>query len=1485
MTSYVDLGANTAAGRDDDADALHYLWTSQLDPLFWRLERTGVVSAWNGHVPFAHWIVRVAAPRMLVELGTHFGVSYAAFCEAVVREELDTGCFAIDTWQGDEHAGFYGEEVFVNLRAFHDARYAGFSRLLRCTFDEALYYFPDGCIDLLHIDGLHTYDAVRHDYESWLPKLSNRAVVLLHDINVRERNYGVWRLWEELRTAHPTFSFAHSHGLGVVAVGPQPPPDVSSLCGLRDGRKVSAVRQRFALLGERWDAEVRDQFRQQEIVEWDRRIAALEAVAYQEAAASPAPPEPGGPTVALQAEVERLLAELEAERTHAARLGEAERQMRARAAERSAAARIEAADAVARVADAERDWQRATARADAALQLLEAERRHYAAQRERPDDAASRLLDRPARRCKAAARRALTTLRFAFLTNGRQKRALRRQQLRDARLVLASPLFDAGWYAKRQRKLKGDRLDIALHYVRKGGKKLRNPSRDFDTTWYLIRYPDVAASGLDPLVHYLRHGRDEGREIRPVIESTNHQGTMADTAWSSDPLLTSSSTRATRLVWISGEPDTPGQLYRVARHVEAGARGGLVTDWMRADEIARRRDEIMAADVLVIWRAAWDEDVAAAVEAARGAGVRVVFDIDDLMFEPDLARTEIIDGIRSQQLTEAQVQEHYRRVRTTLQAADIVMAATEELAMQARRLSVPALVLPNGFDAITYGRSRLAARRRQRSEPVVRIGYAGGSRTHQRDFAVAAEALGQVLRERPQVRLVLFRDASGRTPILDIDEFPALRGLHDRIDWRNFVPLARLCEEIAQFDINIAPLEVGNPFCEAKSELKFFEAALVDVPTIASPTGPFRRAVRHGVNCYLASDTAQWRDLTLGLVDDPALRQRLARRAHRDVLWPFGPLRRAEAMASALPHLLGSPAASARALVLELYRGGARRSSPLIPETDVVFHADKLAEAEVTVVVPLYNYAEYIEEALKSVKAQTLATLDLIVVDDASTDASLDVAVKWAKANAGRFNRITVLRNRKNAGLGPTRNAGIDAADTLYVLPLDADNRLRPRCCEATLQAVRASNAAFVYPVIQQFGGASELMGTHPYAPLQFIGGNYIDAMALLSKEAWAGAGGYGDLRLGWEDFDLWCSLAELGLFGLPLAGEPLADYRVHASSMLRSNTLRSENASKAIALLERRHGWLNIVFPKRQSSASPASNAGPAVSPPEPAAERRQRLVKLLPLLRCPLSERSLTLADDGAALRSSDGTRVWPMVAGRPNLFPSLDAPDVKPLDHVSNPLPQRALELIAEAGSGLVLNLSAGGTGAHPDNVIEVDAAVFRNTDLLADAHTLPFRDGVFQAAIVLNAFEHYREPRQVARELYRVLRPGGMLLVHTAFMQPLHEAPWHFYNCTRYGLQQWFEAFETDTLHVSANFSPGHSIAWLASECERALRQDASPAEADAFADAPIGNFVALWRGHEAARWEDRQWQALEALPQPAQEAIAAGFEYVGRRPAA
>ncbi|MBB3807987.1 glycosyltransferase family 2 protein [Pseudochelatococcus contaminans] len=187
-------------------------------------------------------------PQLLVELGTHTGFSYFSFCQAVQQLRLPTRCYAVDTWEGDEHAGFYGEEVFATVNAINEEHYKSFSQLMRSRFDQALPYFPDNEIDLLHIDGRHGYDDVLEDFTTWQPKLSDRAVVLFHDTNVRERDFGVWKLWRELSTQYPSFEFFHCHGLGVLGVGADLPEGLRTLFA-SGPEEAAAVRATYSALG------------------------------------------------------------------------------------------------------------------------------------------------------------------------------------------------------------------------------------------------------------------------------------------------------------------------------------------------------------------------------------------------------------------------------------------------------------------------------------------------------------------------------------------------------------------------------------------------------------------------------------------------------------------------------------------------------------------------------------------------------------------------------------------------------------------------------------------------------------------------------------------------------------------------------------------------------------------------------------------------------------------------------------------------------------------------------------------------------------------------------------------------------------------------------------------------------------------------------------------------------------------------------------
>ena len=232
MEAFSAEASGDAAGERASGKAESTAFNPLEFPLCWTFPgRLSIspMSAWVQHIPFAFAIVQMLRPKCIVELGVQLGDSFLAFCQASKMLGLETRCYGVDHWQGDPHTGPYGSEVLTNLRDYHDPRYGGFSQLVPSLFDDAVKYLPDGAIDLLHIDGYHTYEASRHDFETWRPKLSSRSVVLFHDINVREKDFGVWKLWQELADLFPHFEFLHGHGLGVLVFGGDAPEAVLRL--------------------------------------------------------------------------------------------------------------------------------------------------------------------------------------------------------------------------------------------------------------------------------------------------------------------------------------------------------------------------------------------------------------------------------------------------------------------------------------------------------------------------------------------------------------------------------------------------------------------------------------------------------------------------------------------------------------------------------------------------------------------------------------------------------------------------------------------------------------------------------------------------------------------------------------------------------------------------------------------------------------------------------------------------------------------------------------------------------------------------------------------------------------------------------------------------------------------------------------------------------------------------------------------------------
>lgn len=222
-------------------------WAARLSP---RLLKS---PWWIGHIPFAYELVARLKPRCIVELGTYSGSSFAAFCQAMQACGLEGRCHGVDLWAGDIHMGTFDEALYQEISGYVNATYPGLAVLVRKDFNEAANDFAPGSVDLLHIDGTHTYEAVSNDFHTWFGKLSDRAVVLFHDTNVTVQNageaalkFGVRRFFDEVKGNYPHLEFEHCWGLGVLFVGRNVPAEALELA---EAAKDPSFRAWFAEKG------------------------------------------------------------------------------------------------------------------------------------------------------------------------------------------------------------------------------------------------------------------------------------------------------------------------------------------------------------------------------------------------------------------------------------------------------------------------------------------------------------------------------------------------------------------------------------------------------------------------------------------------------------------------------------------------------------------------------------------------------------------------------------------------------------------------------------------------------------------------------------------------------------------------------------------------------------------------------------------------------------------------------------------------------------------------------------------------------------------------------------------------------------------------------------------------------------------------------------------------------------------------------------
>ena len=172
---------------------------------------------WEGHRDFAYDLLQFVRPERLVELGSQYGCSLFSFCQAVRDFKLNTEINAVDMWSGDIGAEITGEEVYALVQKTAATYYPEVNlHLFQMCFDDARPNFADNSIDILHIDGGHTFEDVEHDFTTWLPKLKENGIVLFHDV-YSPIDQGSCDHWEKTKKEYDCyFDFTHSCGLGIL---------------------------------------------------------------------------------------------------------------------------------------------------------------------------------------------------------------------------------------------------------------------------------------------------------------------------------------------------------------------------------------------------------------------------------------------------------------------------------------------------------------------------------------------------------------------------------------------------------------------------------------------------------------------------------------------------------------------------------------------------------------------------------------------------------------------------------------------------------------------------------------------------------------------------------------------------------------------------------------------------------------------------------------------------------------------------------------------------------------------------------------------------------------------------------------------------------------------------------------------------------------------------------------------------------------------
>ncbi len=435
-------------------------------------------------------------------------------------------------------------------------------------------------------------------------------------------------------------------------------------------------------------------------------------------------------------------------------------------------------------------------------------------------------------------------------------------------------------------------------------------------------------------------------------------------------------------------------LYRGRHIVEELQQRGFVAEATIQDNPFLRR-YINRFDVFVLHRVVCSGHMLRFIAAAKEAGKVVVFETDDLVFDGNLMsstsayanmnafeRTQYEGGLSS-----CVVEDPYVEYATT---------TTEPLARHLRAKGKEVFVVPNkisqSFVEIAKSAREYVAQE-SCSDDIFRIGYFSGSASHDRDFMVITDVLLDILEKYKFVELFLAGP-------LDLDN--RFDVYNDRVVRAPYVTREEHFVNVARCNVNVAPLEIGDAYCEAKSEIKYYEAGVVGVPTIASATEVFTSAIDGKDVGFVAKDAQEWRNALEEFINNPDLVKKMGERAKQDVL---------ENHTTFSQQVPESNEQFYDFLRESIDGSFDRYTSSILRSVDV----------DTAVVIVNWNGRDYLRTCLESLRNQSDQSFHVIVVDNGSDDGSLNMLRE-------EYSDVSWIALSKNMGFAHPTNCGIRMA-------------------------------------------------------------------------------------------------------------------------------------------------------------------------------------------------------------------------------------------------------------------------------------------------------------------------------------------------------------------------------------------------------------------------------------------------------------------------